>query len=233
MTSEAETKNKYDIDINSDKTIGSYPLKRVLDIVVSIFLLIPTAFVYLFVAVMIKLTDPHGPVIFKQRRVGRNGKEFDFYKFRSMAVNNDDSRHKEYIKYFIEGNEKELKRIHGESKIYKLDDDDRVTWIGKFLRKTSLDELPQLVNVLKGDMSMVGPRPHLPYEVGLYKPWHRRRLMGTPGITGEWQLHGRSRVPFDESVKMDIWYLEHRSLKLDLEIIFKTFVKIFDDDGAC
>ncbi|MBQ7525141.1 MAG: sugar transferase, partial [Abditibacteriota bacterium] len=173
------------------------------------------------------------PVIFKQRRVGKNGREFDFYKFRSMAVNNDDSRHKEYIKHFIDGNEEELKRIQGEAEIYKLADDNRVTPIGKFLRKTSLDELPQLINVLRGDMSMVGPRPHLPYEVEMYKPWHRRRLSGTPGITGIWQLYGRSKVPFDESVSMDIWYLEHQSLKLDLEIIFRTFVKIFGDEGAC
>ncbi len=233
MTSEAETKSKYQIDRDSEKPIRSYPLKRVSDILVSLFLLPPTAIIYLFVALMIKITDPHGPVIFKQRRVGKNGREFDFYKFRSMAVNNDDSRHKEYIKHFIDGNEEELKRIQGEAEIYKLADDNRVTPIGKFLRKTSLDELPQLINVLRGDMSMVGPRPHLPYEVEMYKPWHRRRLSGTPGITGIWQLYGRSKVPFDESVSMDIWYLEHQSLKLDLEIIFRTFVKIFGDEGAC
>ena len=212
--------------------IRTYMLKRVLDVVVSFILLIPTAVFTVFIAVMIKLSGP-GPVIFKQKRIGKDGKEFEFYKFRSMDVNNDDSRHREYIKYFIEGNEEELRRMQGETKLYKLTDDNRVTPIGRFLRKTSLDELPQLVNVLRGDMSMVGPRPHLPYEVDLYKPWHRRRFEGLPGITGLWQINGRSRVPFDEAVKMDIYYLENQSLMLDISIILKTIIKALTGMGAC
>ncbi len=111
--------------------------------------------------------------------------------------------------------------------------DDRVTLVGRFLRRTSMDELPQLINVLRGEMSMVGPRPHLGYEVDLYKDWHRRRLQGMPGITGWWQIHGRSRVRFDEAVRMDIWYLEHQSLILDIRIMLRTITKAIVGRGAC
>jgi len=157
-----------------------------------------------------------------------------FYKFRSMRVNCDDSEHRKYIKLFIEGREEELKEFQGRKKLYKMSCDSRITPVGKFLRRTSLDELPhQLINVLRGEMSMVGPRPHLPYEVSLYKDWHRRRLLGLPGITGWWQIHGRSRVTFDESVRMDIWYLEHQSLILDLRIMLRTITKATVGRGAC
>ena len=137
------------------------------------------------------------------------------------------------MRLFIEGNEEELKKFHGKKKIYKLSCDDRITAVGKFLRRTSMDEIPQLLNVLKGDMSMVGPRPHIPYEVALYKDWHRRRLLGQPGITGWWQIHGRSRVTFDDSVRMDIWYLEHQSLILDIRIMCRTITKAIVGRGAC
>lgn len=184
------------------------------------------------ISALIKLSSP-GPVLFKQMRVGKNGKQFMFYKFRSMRVDNDDSEHREYIKLFIEGNEAEIKRRYPDRKIYKLAGDDRVTFIGKFLRRTSLDELPQLLNVFKGEMSMVGPRPHLPYEVDLYQDWHKRRLEGIPGITGWWQIHGRSRVPFQEAIKMDIWYLERQSLILDIRIMCRTITKTIVGRGAC
>lgn len=214
------------------KVIRTYRSKRILDIIAASFGLLIASLFAAIIAVMIKLSSP-GPVLFKQMRVGKNGKEFMFYKFRSMRVGNDDSQHRQYIKLFIEGKEEELRKFQGPKKVYKITCDDRVTFIGKFLRRTSLDELPQLLNVLKGDMSMVGPRPHLPYEVELYQQWHRRRLEGMPGITGWWQIHGRSRVPFDEAVKMDIWYLEHQSLILDIRIMCRTITKAIVGRGAC
>lgn len=225
---------------NTDKTgqvlevrvIRSYKLKRVFDIVIaSLGLLIAAPFAAV-IAVLIKASSP-GPVLFKQPRVGKDGKIFTFYKFRSMSVGNDDTRHRQYIKLFIEGKEEELRKLQGGKKLYKMTSDDRVTAVGKFLRRTSLDELPQLLNVIKGEMSMVGPRPHLAYEVDLYKDWHRRRLKGIPGITGWWQIHGRSRVAFDKAVEMDIWYLERQSLILDIRIMCRTITKAIVGRGAC
>jgi lipopolysaccharide/colanic/teichoic acid biosynthesis glycosyltransferase len=213
------------------KPIRPYASKRLLDIVVaSIGLIIAMPFAAA-IALLIKISSP-GPVLFKQIRIGNRGEEFVFYKFRSMRVGNDDSCHREYMKLFIAGDDQELRRLQGDSKIYKMTCDDRITLVGKMLRKSSLDELPQLVNVIKGEMSMVGPRPHLPYEVEMYKDWHKRRLQGMPGITGWWQIHGRSRVPFDEAVRMDIWYLEHQSLVLDLRIMLRTVTKAIIGRGA-
>lgn len=214
------------------RPIRPYRTKRVLDVVAASVLLILAAPFAAIVALLIKLSSP-GPVLFRQTRIGANGKEFQFYKFRSMRVGNDDSQHRQYIKAFIEGDEQELRRLQGGTKIYKMTSDDRVTSVGRFLRRTSLDEIPQLINVLRGEMSMVGPRPHLPYEVELYKDWHRRRLQGLPGITGWWQIHGRSRVPFDEAVRMDIWYLEHQSLVLDVRVMCRTITKATVGRGAC
>jgi len=214
------------------KLIRPYRLKRALDLIAaSIGLVFASPFAAIL-AVLIKLSSP-GPVLFKQKRVGKDGREFVLYKFRSMFVGSDDTRHRQYIKLFIEGRDDELRRLQGERKLYKMTADDRVTLVGKFLRRTSLDELPQLVNVFRGEMSMVGPRPHLAYEVEIYKDWHRRRLAGMPGITGWWQIHGRSRVPFDEAVRMDIWYLEHQSLILDIRIMLRTITKATVGRGAC
>lgn len=212
--------------------IRRYRLKRALDIVAASLGLIIAAPFAAVISLLIKTSSP-GPVLFKQERVGKDGELFMFYKFRSMRVGNDDSQHRQYIKLFIEGKEEELKKLHGGKKVYKITCDDRVTHVGKFLRRTSLDELPQLLNVLKGEMSMVGPRPHLGYEVDLYKDWHRRRLQGLPGITGWWQIHGRSRVPFDKAVEMDIWYLERQSLILDIRIMCRTVTKAIVGRGAC
>ena len=212
--------------------IRRYRSKRALDLVAASIGLIVAAPFAAIVSLLIKISSP-GPVLFRQERVGENGKTFMFYKFRSMRVGNDDSKHREYIKLFIEGKEEELKKLQGKKKIYKMTCDDRITFVGKFLRRTSLDELPQLLNVLKGEMSMVGPRPHLGYEVDLYKDWHRRRLQGLPGITGWWQIHGRSRVPFDKAVEMDIWYLERQSLILDIRIMLRTITKAIVGRGAC
>lgn len=214
------------------RPIRAYRLKRVIDLVVASLGLLVAAPFAAVIALLIRISSP-GPVLFKQPRVGKDGKEFTFYKFRSMRVGNDDSQHREYIKLFIEGKEEELKKLQGGKKLYKMTGDDRVTLIGKFLRRTSMDELPQLLNVIKGEMSMVGPRPHLAYEVELYKDWHRRRLQGLPGITGWWQIHGRSRVPFDKAVEMDIWYLERQSLILDIRIMCRTITKAIVGRGAC
>lgn len=219
-------------EVQQVRPIRIYASKRLLDIVAASIALLIAAPLAAVVSVLIKLSSP-GPVLFRQMRVGRGGKQFMFYKFRSMRINNDDSEHREYIKLFIEGNEEEIKKRYPGKKIYKLAGDDRITFIGKFLRRTSLDELPQLLNVLKGEMSMVGPRPHLPYEVELYKDWHRRRLKGIPGITGWWQIHGRSHVPFEKAVEMDIWYLEHQSLLLDIRIMCRTITKAIVGRGAC
>jgi len=209
-----------------------YRFKRALDLIAATVILLLAAPFAALLAVFIKISSP-GPVLFKQKRVGRNGRQFVLYKFRSMRVGNDDTRHRQYIKLFIEGRDDELRKLQGEGKLYKMTADDRVTLVGRFLRRTSLDELPQLINVLRGEMSMVGPRPHLAYEVDLYKDWHRRRLEGIPGITGWWQIHGRSRVPFDEAVRMDLWYLEHQSLILDIRIMLRTITKATVGRGAC
>lgn len=218
--------------VTAVRSIKAYRSKRILDIVAACLGLLIAAPFAAVIAVLIKLSSP-GPVLFRQTRIGKDGKEFLFYKFRSMREGCDDATHREYIKLFIEGKDEELRKLQGSKKIYKMTCDDRVTFVGRFLRRTSLDELPQLINVLRGEMSMVGPRPHLPYEVDLYKDWHRRRLQGLPGITGWWQIHGRSRVPFDEAVRMDIWYLERQSLVLDIRIMCRTVTKATVGRGAC
>ncbi|MFQ3550187.1 MAG: sugar transferase, partial [Armatimonadota bacterium] len=187
-TTEDESENIIHVPI-----VKTYKSKRVLDLIAASVGLLIISPIALIVALLIRITSP-GPVLFKQTRIGENGKEFTFYKFRSMAVNCDDSTHREYIKHFIQGNEEELKKFQNKKKLYKMTCDNRITPIGKFIRRTSLDEIPQLINVFRGDMSMVGPRPHIPYEVELYKNWHRLRLKGKPGITGWWQIHGRSKV---------------------------------------
>jgi lipopolysaccharide/colanic/teichoic acid biosynthesis glycosyltransferase len=214
------------------RPIRAYRMKRVLDLVAASIGLVIAAPLAAVLSLFIKISSP-GPVLFKQKRVGKGGRQFVLYKFRSMHVGSDDTRHRQYIKLFIEGRDDELRKLQGEKKLYKMTADDRVTLVGRFLRRTSLDELPQLVNVLRGEMSMVGPRPHLQYEVELYKDWHRRRLAGMPGITGWWQIHGRSRVPFDEAVRMDVWYLEHQSLILDIRIMLRTLTKATVGRGAC
>lgn len=214
------------------RQIKTYRAKRILDLIAASLGLIVAAPLAGIISILIKMSSP-GPIVFKQTRIGKDGNEFQFYKFRSMRVNCDDAPHREYIKLFIEGNEEELKKLQSKKKLYKMTSDDRITPVGKFLRRTSLDELPQLLNVFKGEMSMVGPRPHIPYEVDMYKDWHKRRLKGTPGITGWWQIHGRSRVTFDESVRMDIWYLEHQSLILDIRIMLRTITKAIVGRGAC
>ena len=188
--------------------------------------------VLLLIAIAIKLHS-EGPVIFAQERIGydrrsRTVRPFRFYKFRSMRVNNDDTIHRAHVARLIQENT----GVTAGSRSVKLAKDPRITGLGRILRRSSLDELPQLFNVLKGDMSLVGPRPALPYEVALYNEWHRQRLLAVPGITGWWQVAGRCRVSFDEQVEMDVWYIEHRSLALDLKILLLTPWAVISCRGA-
>jgi lipopolysaccharide/colanic/teichoic acid biosynthesis glycosyltransferase len=180
------------------------------------------------IALVIKLNSK-GPVIFRQVRVGHQGRLFSFWKFRSMYVGNDATIHKEYVTNFISNDQP---ANEGEA-VYKIVDDPRVTPVGRFLRKTSLDELPQLWNVLRGDMSLVGPRPPVPYEFDCYALWHRRRVLEVkPGITGLWQVMGRSRISFNEMVRLDIRYVQQWSLWLDFKILLQTPRAVLMGGGA-
>jgi lipopolysaccharide/colanic/teichoic acid biosynthesis glycosyltransferase len=191
-----------------------------MDIVGSSLTLFLCAPLFAVIAVAIRMTS-NGPIFFRQQRVGRGGREFTFYKFRSMWEDNDPALHREYVKKLIAGVGEKVS-ANGKD-VYKLANDSRITPIGQVLRKTSLDELPQFLNVLKGDMSLVGPRPPIPYEVAAYKAWHRCRILQVkPGITGLWQVTGRSRVGFDEMVRLDLRYAEHWSPWLDLKILMRT-----------
>jgi lipopolysaccharide/colanic/teichoic acid biosynthesis glycosyltransferase len=208
-----------------------YPAKRALDILgalVALFLLSP---VMLIVALLIKLSSA-GPVIFRQSRVGRGGAPFVMYKFRSMRTNMDDRAHREFVASLIDG--KAPPPGNGATVgQFKMTRDPRITAIGRFIRKTSIDELPQFYNVLIGDMSLVGPRPPVPYEAEKYKAWHRRRVFEMkPGLTGIWQVEGRSRVSFDDMVRMDLRYLQHCSLRFDLTILLRTVAVVLTCEGA-
>jgi lipopolysaccharide/colanic/teichoic acid biosynthesis glycosyltransferase len=180
------------------------------------------------VALAVKLTSS-GPAILVQERVGQGGRVFAFYKFRSMFNNGDRSEDEHFAREYIDGGRGAVAPPGG---VFKPANDSRVTPVGRFLRKTSLDELPQLINVLKGDMSLVGPRPSMPYEVDVYKPWHFRRLEVLPGITGLAQIRGRSSLTFRDIVKIDIEYIEGCSLPLDLEILLKTLPVVLSQRGA-
>lgn len=203
-----------------DKRCGYFIIKRAFDIISSAAALIILSPIFLILAIIIFCDDHHGSPIFSQIRVGRHGKEFKFYKFRSMIVNAE-----QLIDQLQEKNE-----MQGNA--FKIKDDPRVTRIGKFIRKTSLDELPQLWNVLKGDMSIVGPRPPLPREVANYSDYEKLRLMVTPGLTCYWQTaKRRNDMTFDEWVISDIQYIHDRSLWVDIKLIFKTVCVMFTGEG--
>ena len=197
-------------------------IKRAMDILGSALLVVLCAPLLLILALVVKISSS-GPVLFRQDRVGQYGRRFTFLKFRSMRADNDPSVHKEYVTKLIAGQAERMpSRAAGEG-VYKLAQDTRITRIGRFLRKTSLDELPQLLNVLRGDMSLVGPRPPIPYELAAYQTWHRRRLLEVkPGITGLWQVTGRSRVKFDDMVRLDLRYAMSWSPWLDVKILART-----------
>ena len=229
-------------------------VKSGLDYVLAAAFLLLSAPLFLILAALIKLTSP-GPVFFVQRRVGQGGRVFPFFKFRTMKHGSDDSVHREFSREFIRGADSAEGNGHGnghgngkshgnghgdgnghedgaEQKVYKLTRDPRVTAVGHLLRRTSLDELPQLFNVLHGDMSLVGPRPPVVYELEHYQDWHKQRLEVKPGLTGLWQVSGRSSVPFDEMVLLDLYYIKNRSMAMDFRIMAKTLPVMFTGNGA-
>jgi lipopolysaccharide/colanic/teichoic acid biosynthesis glycosyltransferase len=220
-----------------------YFFKRIFDILISIIALVLSLPLMVVTAILIKLDSP-GPVFFVQKRIGarrivHNNRNywiteiFSCYKFRTMIHNADASLHQAYVKALIDNDQKSMQEIQScETKARKLVADPRITRLGRILRSSSIDEIPQFWNVLKGEMSVVGPRPPIPYEVEMYKPWHRRRLKAKPGITGLWQVTARSSADFDEMVNLDIKYIESQSLLTDLKIVLMTPFVIISHKGA-
>ncbi len=231
------------IGLMDDPRYGYYFTKRVLDILISIIALVIFFPVLVLISLAILIYSP-GPIFFVQERVGAKRKiynghpywkkvNFRCYKFRSMKVNADPSLHKAFAKAMIENNDEEMAALQGQStKIHKLVNDPRITRPGMLLRKSSLDEIPQFWNVLRGDMSIVGPRPAIPYEVEMYKPWHQRRLEAQPGITGLQQITVRTLADFDRQVQLDVEYIENQSFWMDLKIILKTPFAVLSAKGA-
>lgn len=194
-------------------------IKRLIDIACSFLGVILLSPLFIIIAIIIKITSK-GPVFFSQKRVGKNGKEFNMYKFRSMVVNAEELKEKLAAQNEMSG------------PMFKMKDDPRVTKVGKFIRKTSIDELPQLLNVLKGDMSLVGPRPSLPKEVAQFDEWMHRRLEVKPGLTCYWQVSGRNNIDFEDWMKLDIKYVDERSTWIDIKLIFKTVGVLLGDKNA-
>lgn len=209
--------------------VGQF-IKRVMDLILSSMGLLITSPVLALSGVLIKASSP-GPVFFKQTRLGKNGHPFTIYKLRTMVNDQGDDIHRRYLKDFISNGQTAGENKQGE-KLFKLADDPRITRVGKFLRRLSLDEIPQLINVIRGEMSLVGPRPPLPYEVKLYEDWHTKRLQVKPGITGLWQVSARSAVGFDDMVMLDLYYVEHWSLLFDLQLLLKTIPVAISGKGA-
>ncbi len=216
-------KNKYIFisDRESKKSVSYLFCKRVIDIIGSLAGLILLSPVFLLVSIALKLESPKSKVIFVQRRNGKYAKEFDMYKFRSMVANAENMLYE-----VMEDNE-------ADGPVFKMKNDPRITKVGKFIRKTSIDELPQLVNVLKGDMSLVGPRPPIPHEVKQYTNHHMKRLSIKPGLTCYWQVCARHSVTFEEWIDLDIKYIKERSLLVDIKLILKTILVLFGDKNAC
>jgi lipopolysaccharide/colanic/teichoic acid biosynthesis glycosyltransferase len=225
------------------KAIIYYYIKNFFDFLFSLIIVLLFSPLFAIIALLV-IVDSGRPMLFVQPRVGAKLRRlngvfywqqtvFLCYKFRTMVPNADSTLHKTYIEAFMNRDDQKMASIQGGSKqIKKLVCDPRITGIGHFLRKTSLDELPQFFNVLRGEMSVVGPRPAIPYEVEMYKPWHRRRLEAKPGITGLWQVTARSVAEFDESVQLDIEYINNQSFWLDLKILFKTPLVVLSCKGA-
>ncbi|MCM3640633.1 sugar transferase [Priestia aryabhattai] len=206
--------------VNPNNQRGYLFIKRCIDVVGAVAGLLMLLIVFIIVSLLIKLEDPKGSIFFSQKRVGKNGKEFNMYKFRSM-VSDAESK----LAELLEQNETT-------GAMFKMKNDPRVTKIGKFIRKTSIDELPQLINVLKGDMSLVGPRPPIVREVNEYTGYQMQRLLVTPGCTGLWQVSGRSNIGFEEMVELDLTYITTRSLMADIKIIFRTIFMLFGSKNA-
>lgn len=221
-----------DLMARKDSVKFSRSVKRAIDILGTLAALILLSPVFALIAIAIKLDSP-GPVFFKQFRVGQYGSRFTFFKFRSMSTECDPRIHREYVRRYITGKEDARQPATAGKEAFKITQDPRVTKVGRLLRQASLDELPQLWNVLKGEMSLVGPRPPIPYELEAYDVWHMRRLLeARPGITGLWQVRGRSRTTFDDMVRLDLRYASTWSLWLDLKILLETPRAVLFGDGA-
>ena len=206
-------------------------LKRVIDLGGSVLALILFSPIFMSIFLAIRLTSK-GPALFRQERVGRYGNTFTLLKFRTMEVSNDPGIHRDFVQRFVSGKVNSETPQRGRN-VYKITEDPRVTPVGRFLRKTSLDELPQLINVFRGEMSLVGPRPPIPYELQNYDLWHRGRVLeAKPGITGLWQVSGRSRTTFDDLVRLDLRYARTWSLWLDIKILLRTPRAVLSGDGA-
>jgi lipopolysaccharide/colanic/teichoic acid biosynthesis glycosyltransferase len=220
-----------DVQQRMDRKKPANCVKRAVDVIGSLLALILLSPILLGIALAVKLTSK-GPVFFRQERVGQYFERFTFLKFRSMYVNCDSKIHREYVTGLIAGAGKKHTDAKGNG-VFKITDDPRITSVGRFLRRSSLDELPQFFNVLMGHMSLVGPRPPLAYEVKSYDFWHRRRLFeAKPGITGLWQVSGRCRLSFDDMVRLDLEYARRTSFLLDLEILLRTPFAVLSGDGA-
>ena len=221
-----------DLTRQAEAKRASGALKRTMDIVGSLLALLCALPFFAAIALAIKSTSK-GPIFFRQHRIGQHGRPFVFLKFRSMYVGNNSSIHKQYVQQLIAGKaERQASTTNGQG-VFKLTKDPRITKVGAFLRRTSLDELPQFINVLKGEMSLVGPRPPVPYEVEAYDLWHRARLLeAKPGITGLWQVSGRSRVTFDEMVRLDLRYARSWTPWMDLQILLRTPAAVLLGEGA-
>ncbi len=208
----------------------NYVIKRGFDITIASMVLILAAPLMLLAALLIWITDGR-PILFRQKRVGLHGRSFEFLKFRTMHNDAGDQVHREYVKDWIQKNGSSAQTNGNGEKVFKLTCDPRITPLGRWLRRFSIDELPQIINVLRGEMSLIGPRPALPYELELYRDWHRRRLDAPPGITGLWQVGGRNQLGFDDMVRLDIEYLEGWTLAGDLRILARTLPALFHGRG--
>jgi len=204
------------------------PVKRILDICLSLFFILLFGPLLITIIFGIRISSP-GPIFYRQKRIGKNGIPYDMLKFRSMQVQNNPDLHKEYVQKLIRENTKPPPLGKGS---LKLLGDPRVTGLGKYLRRFSIDELPQFFNVLKGEMSIVGPRPPLPYEYDVYQEWHKKRLSVLPGITGLWQVKARNTVSFDEMVRLDLEYIQTMNLWMDIKLILLTPIAMIKGKGA-
>ncbi len=204
---------------NFEKNKGYFVVKRIIDIFGAIFGIIILSPIMIVVSILIKL-ESNGPIVFSQDRVGKNGRLFKMYKFRSMVQNAEELLEKLKDKNEMSG------------PMFKMKEDPRITRVGRFIRKTSIDELPQLFNVLKGEMSLVGPRPNLPREVERFTDFQRQKLLAKPGLTCYWQIMGRNNIDFEDWMKLDIKYIEERNIWIDIKLILKTFLLLFGDESA-
>jgi lipopolysaccharide/colanic/teichoic acid biosynthesis glycosyltransferase len=204
--------------------------KDILDRLLALLAIVISSPLLASIAIGIKLDSP-GSVVFRRNQVGKNGEIFTAYKFRTMRTDNDDQEYKAYLVKYVLENAPYTTDENGQA-LFKVVNDPRVTRFGAILRRTNLDELPQLFNVLKGEMSLVGPRPDIPFAVGMYKYWHRKRLSVKPGMTGLWQVCGRKCLPFEGMVRLDINYIKRRSLLLDAKILFLTIGVVLSRDGS-